>query len=92
MCEIEFRVPEFNQWPLNRESRTKFSMEKARGTSQQGPQNEGTTQSKVTIFLGHEEAAKEFKKKARKLDEMHHELNKSGQLRDTVKLILEHFR
>ena len=68
-------------------------MEKAiRGASQQGtgrPQNEDATQSKVTIFLGRDKEARELK---RKLDEMHHEVNQSGQLRDTVKLVLEHFR
>ena len=77
-CEIEFSIPEFNQWPLNREPSAKVfgceHMEKARGGSWQGagrPQNEGTTQSKVTVFLGRDEEARESK---RKLDEMHHEL------------------
>ena len=70
-------------------------MEKARGASSQGtgrPQDEGTTQSKVVVFLGRDEAAKKLKRKARKLDEMRYELNQSGLLRDTIKLILEHFR
>ena len=40
-------------------------------------------------LLGCDEEARELK---RKVDEMHHELNESGQLRDTIKLILEHFR
>ena len=50
---------------------TKFSvicanMEKARGGSSQGagrPQNEGATQSKVTVFLGRDEEARELKSK-----------------------------
>ena len=68
-------------------------MEKVRGASRWDagrPQNEGATQSsKVTIFLG---LNKEARVPKRKLDEMHHELNQSGQLSDTVKLILDHFR
>ena len=69
-------------------------MEKTRGASWQGagrPQDEGTTQSKVVVFLGRDEAAKKLKRKARKLDEMRYALNQSDQLRDTVNLILEHF-
>ena len=42
------------------------------------------TQSKVRIFLGRNEVAKNRKK----ADKMHHELNQSSQLRDNVKLIL----
>ena len=59
-------------------------MEKARGASRQGagrPQNKGATQSKITIFLGRNKEARELK---RKLDEMYHELNQSGQLRDIL--------
>lgn len=69
-----------------------MSVEEASGGSRQGAgrlQNEGGTQSKITVFLDHNDEARERK---RKLDEMHHELNQSGQLRDTIKLILEHFR
>ena len=60
-----------------------MSIEKARDVSRQGagrPHNEGATQSKVTVFLGHD-------KEVRELDKMHHVLNQSGQLRDTIKLI-----
>ena len=38
------------------------------------------------VYLGCDDEARELK---RKLDEMHHELNQSSQLRDTI---LEHFR
>ena len=66
-CETEFRVPKFNQWPLNCKLPSKFSvvcgsMEKARGGSSQDagrPQNEGATQS--TVFLGRDEEARELK-------------------------------
>ena len=51
--------------------------------------DKSATQSKVTIFLGRNEETRELK---RMLDKMHHELNQSNQLRDTVKLILEHSR
>ena len=57
-------------------------MEKARGGLRQGagrPQKQGATQSKVTVFLGRDKEARELK-------------SQSGQLQDTVKLILEHFR
>ena len=69
-------------------------MKKVRGSLKQGtgrPQSEGATQSKVTLFLhvGRDKEALELK---RKLDEMHHELNQSSKLRDTVKVILEDFR
>ena len=68
-------------------------MEKARGGSRKGvsrPQNEGATQSKVTVFLGRDEEAIELKGK---LDDiLYHELNQSGQLKDTINLIYEHFR
>ena len=71
-------------------------MEKAKGTSQQGtgrPQNEGTTQLKVTVFLGRDKMTKESKRKQESLTTCTmHELDQSGQLRDTVKLILEHFK
>ena len=67
--EIEFKVTEFNQWPLKREPPSKFSVvyasiEKAKSSSSQGagrPQNEGGTQLKVTIFLGCDKEARELK-------------------------------
>ena len=66
--EIEFRVPEFNQWPLNCQPQSSVvcvSMEKARGDSNQDtgrPQNEGATQLKITIFFGRDEEAREVEK------------------------------
>ena len=52
------------------------SREKASSGWRQGAgrlQNKDATQSKVTLFLGHDEEARELK---RKLDEMHHEFNR----------------
>ena len=86
-CEIEFRVPEFNQWPLNREPSAKFLMEKARGASRQG-----AGKALPNWKLPFSWVATKQPKNWKKIDEMYHELNQSGQLRDTVKLILEHFR
>ena len=62
------------------------SMEKARGASRQGAGrcwSEGATQLKVTVFL----VTTKRPETERKLDEKYHELNQSGKLRDTIKLI-----
>lgn len=66
-------------------------MDRGKGGSRKGAgrPKEGASHPRVDLCLGRDEDAAEVKREVARL---HEELNWNGRLRDTVKLILEHFR